>query len=434
MLQKYRLYLKKVSNVATQQVSMAAALGVKDSSYMHMGSLDGFGDLRPYTGSGRLTNTAMSPYAPGGMLGRLNSSAGLNLRGITSSGHIQPSHPQNLSNSFNSFGKFQQSMPDSQNSNLFQGIPTSLNLNQLQQNKCAAHIGGFNPTNDSTDFTLTASFPDSSRLAVVGTTSNTVSTASINPLMLQGNPQPIHTMVASGNHGLASSNPESFGLGISGSSNFLDQNRCSESRQGAVQLSKFPSNALPTSGPLDQGHLHSSNFGISSISPQIGNNPHDLSSTCALSCPLDTPRGDLQCEEGLIGNMVPATSYLQKQSWEEHKQGYNHYMNQTFSAINSLASANSNQGPLSHSLHQGKAVCTNNISASILDQLNGGTPSAAQSNVVEKSAMNIKMKLDENQTKSQDGFIQSNYGSLDDIMNSMMRRVRQVFFFSITNV
>ncbi|KAF3452982.1 hypothetical protein FNV43_RR03415 [Rhamnella rubrinervis] len=420
-LQKYRLYLKKVSTVATQQVSMAAALGVKDSSYAHMGSLDGFGDLRPYTGSGRLTNTALSPYPPGGMLGRLNSSAGLNLRGITSSGLIQPGHPQNLSNSFNSFGKFQQCMPDSQNSNVFQGIPTSLDINQLQQNNCPSHIRGFNPINDPTGFTLTASFPDSCRLAAVGTTSNTMSAASINPLVLQGNTQPIHSRVASGNQGLAPSNPESFGL-CSGSSNFLDQNRCSESRQGAVQLSKLPSNALPTSGPLNQCHLHSSSFGISSTSPQIGNNPHDLSSTCALSCPLDTPRGDVQCEEGLIANMVPATSYTQTQRWEEHKQEYSHYMDQTFSAINSLASANSNQGPLSHSLHQGKAVCTNNFSASILDQLNGGTPSAAESIVVEKSAMNIKMKPDENQTKSQDGFIRSNYGSLDDIMNSMMRR------------
>lgn len=428
MLQKYRLYLKKM----TKQASMATALGVEDSSYAHMCTLDGFGDLHPYTGSGRLKNTAFSLYTPGGILGRLNSSAAMNIRGITSSGLIQPNHPQSLNNSFSSLGKFQQSKSASQNSNLFQGIPTSLELNQLQQIKCTSHVGVSNPLNDPTSFTLPTSFPDGNRLAV-GCSSNSMSIASSSPLILQGKPQPMHR-VASGNLGLTSSNPESFGLGISGSSNFVDHNRFSESWQGAAQLSKFPSNVLPTSGT--QGHLHSNNFDISSTSSQIGINCCDLSSTRSPSCPLETPSVDVQCEEGLIRNIALDTNYSQKHSWEEHKQDYNHSINQTFNANNSLASANANVDPLSQSLDQSNAVCCKNISASILDQFSGFTPSAVHPNVVDKSAIFTKMNPDEDnsdQSKSQDGCIRGSYESLDDIMNSMMKSVRQVFFISLVS-
>lgn len=404
---------------------MATALGVNHSTYLHMASLDGFGDLRTYTVSGRVASTALSSYTPGGMFGRLNSPAGLDLRGIASSGLIQPGHPQNLSNSFNPPGKLQQSVPASQTSNLFQGIPTSLELNQLQQNKCTAHIGVFNAINNPTCFTFPTSFPDTR--VNVGSSSNAMSSASGNHLMLQGNPQQTLGRVASGNLGLASSNPESYDLGISGSSNFLDHNRCSESWKGAVQLSKFPSNALPISVPFDHGRLHSSNSGISSSSPQIGNNPHDFSSTSAPLGPLEEPRGDVQCEEGLFGNIVQPINYTQKQRWEEHKQDYNHYLYQTYGASNSLVSTNRNLSPFSQSLDQSNAVCSKKVDASLIDQLNGGTSSALHSMVVEESAMDNKMKPNENYSldppKLQDGLIQNSYGSLDDIMNSMWKRV-----------
>ncbi|KAH7546208.1 hypothetical protein FEM48_Zijuj01G0176200 [Ziziphus jujuba var. spinosa] len=422
-LQKYRLYLKRLSTVATQQPSMAAALGVKDSTYLHMCSLDGFGDLHTYTGSGRVSSTALMPYSPGGMLGRLNSPAGLNLGGIASSGLVQPGHPQNFSNSFNSLGKLQQSVPASQTSNLFQRIPTSLERNQLQQNKCTAHIGGFNPINNPTGFTLPTNYPDTR--VNVGSSSNSLSSTSSNHLILQGSTQSMLSRVASGNHGLASSNPESFDLGISGSSNSLNHNPCSERWQGAVKLSKFQSNALPMSGSFDHGGLHSSNLGISSSSPQIGNNPHDFSSTSVPLGPLEEPRVDVQGEEGLIGNIVQTVNFTQKQWWEEHKQDYNCYLNQTFGSINSLVSANRNLSPLSQSLDQSNAVCSKQIDASLIDQLNG-TSSAVHSIVVAESAKDTTMKPNENYsfdpTKLQDGLIQNSYGSLDDIMNSMMER------------
>lgn len=44
-LQKYRLYLKRISSAASQQAYMIVALGVKDASYLRMGTLDELGDF-----------------------------------------------------------------------------------------------------------------------------------------------------------------------------------------------------------------------------------------------------------------------------------------------------------------------------------------------------------------------------------------------------
>ncbi|KAK8287026.1 hypothetical protein V6Z12_D07G031400 [Gossypium hirsutum] len=188
-LQKYRLYLKRLSSVATQQANMVAALGGKDPSYLRMGSLDGFGDFRTLTGSGRLSSASLSSYQPSGMFGRLNSSAALNLRGI-SSGVIQQGHPQTLSNSINGLGKIQPvGLPANQNQNgtLFQGIPTSIELNQLLQNKSANHFGELNPVNNPNVSGVATNFPDARM--TVGSSSSSLSTPSGSPLLLQANTQ-----------------------------------------------------------------------------------------------------------------------------------------------------------------------------------------------------------------------------------------------------
>lgn len=95
-LQKYRLYLKRISSVATQQANMVAAFGGKDSGYMRMGSLDGLGDFRTLTGAGRFVHPALSSYPPAGMLGRLNGVG----RNLTPSSLL----PQSINKSFNPLG------------------------------------------------------------------------------------------------------------------------------------------------------------------------------------------------------------------------------------------------------------------------------------------------------------------------------------------
>ncbi|KAL5547412.1 hypothetical protein UlMin_002643 [Ulmus minor] len=385
-LQKYRLYLKRISTAESQQVNMVAALGGKDLSYMRMATLDGFGDLRALTSSGRLS-TSLPSYVHGGMLSRLNSPACLTLQGITSNGLIQPANPQNMTNSFNNaLGKFQPPVLPNQSAHSFQGTPLN---------------GEFNAMNVPPGFEASASFPDAR--VTVGS-SSTMSNASANPLMLQGNPLQTHSRVALGN--------QSFDQGISGSSNFLDNNRCNESWQGAAQSSQFPSTAIPMNQPLNIGQLQSNNLGFSSTSSQIGYNPHDFSSSSVLPAPLADSR-DIQGQVGLIGNNFQASNHYNQRSHQ-------------IRATNSLGSANTIAGSSNQSLYQNNAVCSNGFSTPIMDQFNGSTPSFFQPNEMEKSVIDSKMRSNDDylfrQERVQDGFIQNSFESLDDITSSMMKR------------
>ncbi|KAJ0090792.1 hypothetical protein Patl1_14719 [Pistacia atlantica] len=374
-LQKYRLYLKRISNVATQQANIAAALGSKDSTYLRMGALDGYTDFR-LGGSGRIASTAISSYPPGSMLNRLNSTAGLTIRGITSSGIIQPGHSQILNNSFNSLGKIQQSvLPANQSANMFQGVQTSIELSQLPQSNFA-------------DARVT-----------LGCSSSCATTASGNSFMIQAGSQPAQIRGAFGSQpsfGVPSVKQESFDIGVRGSSNFLDHNRCDESWPGGAQLSTFPSNSLPMSEPFGHDQIHSNNLNgnLPSTISQITNNPLDLSSSITTSVHMDDTRGGVQCQTGLIDNVVQNINY-------------NHNLNNSFSSGHSLASVNCGMGPFSQSLDQ-------------------SSPYTVQQNGVEKSSLDTKLRSNEDylfeQSKSQDGFIQNNYESLDDIMSAIMKR------------
>ncbi|PON52371.1 Two-component response regulator [Parasponia andersonii] len=423
-LQKYRLYLKRISTEATQQASMIAALGGKDSAYMRMGTLDGFGDLQALTGSGRLSNTPLSTYTHGGMLSRLNSPAGLTLRGISSTGLIQPGNPQNFK-SFNTLGKFQRSVSANQSTSLFQGIPASLELNKFQQTKSTTYIGEFSALNNPTGFAVPASFPD---MRVTVGNSGTASNSSSTSLILQPNPQQTHCRGALGSQSSVRVTPlhsESFDRGISGSSNFLDHNRCNESWQVAVQSSKFPSTALPMSEPSNRGQMHSNDLGISSTTTQIGNKPNDISSASAFLAPLADSR-NVQGQDGLIGHFVQTTNYRVSQGWDGQTKNYNHNLNQNFSASSSLVSSNSTMEYINQGLGQQGTVCSENFNRSILDQLNGCTSSVYGTSEIEKSVIGTKIGSSEDyflsQAKAQDAFIQKNYESLDDIMTAMMKQ------------
>ncbi|KAL8189560.1 hypothetical protein R6Q57_029126 [Mikania cordata] len=161
-LQKYRLYLKRISQ---QQANMVVAFsGTKDaSSYLRMSSLDGLGDYRSLSGLGRLPNAQLSSYSSSGMLGRLNSPTGVTLHSLTAPTLIQPTHTQNLTSPVSSLNKFQPVVlpapPNHQPTNLFQGIPTSFDLGQLQQsNKQNTQLPDFKPVDESRIFNGSTSF------------------------------------------------------------------------------------------------------------------------------------------------------------------------------------------------------------------------------------------------------------------------------------
>ncbi|MBA0731974.1 hypothetical protein Gogos_016092 [Gossypium gossypioides] len=385
-LQKYRLYLKRLSSVATQQANMVAALGGKDPSYLRMGSLDGFGDFRTLTGSGRLSSASLSSYQPSGMFGRLNSSAALNLRGI-SSGVIQQGHPQTLSNSINGLGKIQPvGLPANQNQNgtLFQGIPTSIELNQLSQNKSANHFGELNPANNPNVFGVATNFPDARM--TVGSSSSSLSTPSGSPLLLQANTQQAQHSGAFGNQsslGVASLNQESFDMGVHGFSNFVDNGRCHENWQNTVQLSSFPSNSLSTCETFSHEQLHTNNLqeSISWRSSHLNDNPIDLSASMA-NAGLEDSRGDMKCQISPSNNVIHNIDYAAKQQWGE---------NSLFAGADSLVA----DAPYVQHLEAGKL------------------------------AFNTKLRSNEDilfeQRKPQNEFSQNNFETLDVISSSMIK-------------
>ncbi|KAE8675818.1 Alpha/beta-Hydrolases superfamily protein [Hibiscus syriacus] len=306
-----------------------------------MSSLDGFGEFRTLTGPGRLSSASLSSYQPGGLFGRLNSSASLSLRGV-SSGAVQPGHSQMLNNSINGLGKIQPavlSANQNQNGTLFQGIPTSMNLNQLSQNNSSNPFGEFNHVNDPNVFGVGMNFPDA-RVTVVSS-SNTVPTGSGNPLLLHANTQLKHSGAFENQStlGVTSLNQESFDMHVRGS-NFIDHGRCSENWQGAAQLSSFPSNSLSTSEAFNPEQLPTNDLqgSISWASSHLSNSHLDLTSLMANSASLEDSRGDIS-HVGLNNNVIQNFDYTTKQQWDDRRHDYNGNMNHSFCRVDSLVSA-----------------------------------------------------------------------------------------------
>ncbi|KAJ8753262.1 hypothetical protein K2173_017880 [Erythroxylum novogranatense] len=419
-LQKYRLYLKRIS--VTSQQGMVAAFGAKDSSYFRMSALDGFGDFRSLSGPGRYSTASLSSYTPGGMLGRLNSTAALTLRGIASSGLFQSVNPQGSSSCVNPIGQRQASfLPANQNVNFFQGITPSL---ENQQSKPITHIGDYSHNDGTAGFALAAGFPDVG-VSINASLGNSPTSASINPKLVQGNLQPCQsrsTFAAQSSLNMPSLDQDCFDVGISGSSNFLDHNRCNENWQSSVELPKFPSNPFPLDDHFSHDPLSSSTSreNLPLTSPHIDNTPIDFSPSGAIATSLDDSRLDMQSQATSIGNVVQNMNYMSKQRWEEHSHDYKSSVSNSIGIVNPLAS-DSGVGPLSQSLDYRKR-----FDASLLGQLNSVIPPSFRHSELQKS-LDAKIRSSDEflseQAKSQNGFMQNNFETLDDMMTTMTKRV-----------
>ncbi|XP_060171855.1 two-component response regulator ARR12-like [Lycium barbarum] len=371
-LQKYRLYLKRINSVQTQQANMVAALGGRD--FMRMGSLDGFGDFRTLGGSGRYPHAALSSSytSPGGgMLGRLNSAAGLSVR------QLAGSHGQTLSNPVNAFTKLNPNiLPASQNASLFQGIPASLELDQLQQSKSTGHI----PLDD-----------------VLGCSNNSLSNVPNNPILLQGNPV--------GNQHSLSMTPfssDSFNAGVNGSSNW----------QNSVQLSKFQSSSFPLTESFINSHLPQNSV-REAATTHLQNSPLDFTSTATVSPPFeDSSRGEIQYRESMAG-AVQSMNQPPSQAWADNKQRFSHNSNNTFG--NNLSSQVPNNG----------SMASLRMDMSLIGRSNGGSSTLVQHTEHEKLTPDSRTRSNEDYllepTRQQVGFSPQGYDSLDDLMSAMKR-------------
>uniref|UniRef100_A0A0V0ISA6 Two-component response regulator n=1 Tax=Solanum chacoense TaxID=4108 RepID=A0A0V0ISA6_SOLCH len=414
-LQKYRLFLKRINAADAQQANLAAAaIGGKDSVYMRMGSLERLGGFRTLAGSGRFGQASLSSsYASGGMLGRLNSATGLSVRNLAASQLLQPSHGQNLSNSINSFTKLNPNIPPaSQNASLFQGIPASLELDQLQQSKSSAHI----PLDESR--LLTAD--------VLGCSNNSLSNVPNNTMLLQGNPQQPLTGGGFGNQHSQNTTPfssDSFNTCVNGSSNFLEHGRCNENWQNSVQLSKFQSNSFPLTESFINSHLPQNS--VREATTHLQNSPLDFTSTTSVSPPFEDSRGEMQCRQSMAV-AVQSMNQTPSQAWADNKQHYSHNSNNTFgNNLRSQVPNDGNMASFSHSMNQSNENFGRRMDMSLIGRSSGGSSTLVQQTEHEKLTPDSRTRSNEDYllepTKLQVGFSPQGYDSLDDLMTAMKR-------------
>ncbi|KAI3771828.1 hypothetical protein L6452_02997 [Arctium lappa] len=291
-LQKYRLYLKRISHQANMVVAFG---GSKDaSSYMRMSPLEGFGDFRTLSSLGRLSNAA---YAPAGILGRLNSATGVTLHSLMAPPLVQET--QNKLRPVNH-----------QNMNLFQDIPSSFDQ---CSNKPNTQLTDFSSVEESRIFTGT-------KLADFNSIDESRMFTGSNPLT-----DPSVVLGSKPSLKLSSTGSDSFNL-LSSSSNFLDQN--------GNQPSNFSSNQLPIG----------ENYGYSAT--VSGGIRSSITATAAV--PLEAHGG------GLVGEImqnVNNQSLSNQKNGQYSKQDYSQYSQNAFSTLASLALASGGgglSGPLSH--------------------------------------------------------------------------------------
>ncbi|XP_022852943.1 two-component response regulator ARR18-like [Olea europaea var. sylvestris] len=422
LLQKYRLYLKRISSVATRQANMAAALGIKDSPFMRMSSFDGLGDFPTLAGSGRFANAALSPYTT-----RLNSPAGVNLRSLTPT-LIQPNVAQNYSNSISALGKIHPAISAaSQNASLFREIPSSLELNPLQQSGCTTGIGNFNSMNDTRILTASSTFKGPR--AAVGSSSNSLIPAPNNPMVQHGDSQ----LTLNGGEfenqsslSMVPFNSEPYNIGVNCSSNFPDNGKYNETWQSANQLPKLQSISLLSTDPFHgQIALNRVRDNNSSNDPQLHYNLLDISSTTMVSASLEDSR-EVQCQEGMVGNVLQNMSQAPNQGWGEQKQNYNHTSNNAFGSLNSHIPSNGIASPLGQGLNQNSGIFNGKMDMFSSGQSNEVASTLMQQNEIEISTAESRMRSNDNflfeQTKLQGGFVPQIYHSLDDLMNVMIKR------------
>ncbi|KAL5207719.1 hypothetical protein ABZP36_032154 [Zizania latifolia] len=128
-LQKYRLYLKRLSAVASQQVSVVAALGGRDP-FLHMGAFEGLQGYQAFTSA-----AALSSFTPHGLLNSPGNNPGaFGTQQVYASKSIQTvSGNHTFNHSICDANKYHLRSPGNQQGNLGQGLPTSLGQTQMQQ-------------------------------------------------------------------------------------------------------------------------------------------------------------------------------------------------------------------------------------------------------------------------------------------------------------
>ncbi|KAF3446216.1 hypothetical protein FNV43_RR11395 [Rhamnella rubrinervis] len=417
-LQKYRLYLKRISCVANQQANMVAALGSTDSSYLRMGSMNGLGSLPTLNGPMQFQNPAFRSFPPSGMIGRLNSPAGLGLHGLPSSARLQLGHAQNSSNSNDQVKFHPATAHGNHNGSMLQRMPI-FELDQ-QHSKGVSHVGELSTAiDDISNFPLSSGLPE----ARITSISNNALTVTNNGLML-GHPQDDQ---CGRKFGSQSSVPNTS-LKSEFCSPLPDHvSRCTDNWSSSAQLSRYQPNSLLISDRFKQTTSHPGSLRDNlSVMAQMGSNQFDVSSVNSLSQPQDS-RTDIQCQASAMTNNAGQTindSVIQ--GWDNHKQDSTYHSNVMCSSVNSLMPVNGAMGQLDQSLDSKNSIFERNMDFNLIGQPNYVDPLTMKYDGVQKPSMETSLRLKQgyllDQQRTQGNYISNTVGSLEDLVSSMMKQ------------
>ncbi|XP_024636615.1 two-component response regulator ORR24 [Medicago truncatula] len=292
-LQRYRIDIKWLSKQDRGDDAL--------DPYQQKGSVGGYGDFCTLSGSTRVLSSILPAYASNDMFCRLNAPSSLNLEGMSSSALVPPLQSHNIPN-------FETPMfSESESSSSVHGIQTSMDINQFQQNIYLPDNINLSPIDDSNAVTDSSSFQD------IGAT---VNNANVSLSCISSNHIQTHKSGAFINHSHvegAAVKTQSFNPVTSGSSNFA-------------------SNSVPLSEDFNNDQMLHNNFKFASPSSHF-------SSTDIVAVPLEET---MQCQDGLLGNVINAPWYTQ------HQNASSSFNN----TLDYLASSNGDTSSMVHGLAQ----------------------------------------------------------------------------------
>ncbi|KAG6591544.1 Two-component response regulator ORR24, partial [Cucurbita argyrosperma subsp. sororia] len=420
-LQKYRLYLKRISCVANQQANMVTALSSGDPSYLRIGSLSGIGNFHSLTGPPQFPNTAYRSISTTGMLGRLNTPACMGMHGLSSPGTVKLG---NMNNSNNDQSTFQPIMLSGNRSgNIFQGIPEPSELDQLQHVKHGTHVD-----NLSSAFDERTVFPASIGLPNANMSSGTLS----NPLLGLANDPMIsevqHHEVNVGRKFGSQSSISVLSSTSESSRPSLDNLRCTgENWPKAVHSSRVHLNTIPSSNLSNIATSYHSQLRDNTTSAlHIGNCLSDISSITSISTPSHDSRTDSQRQGATTSNRYnQMISKVPVQDWNDHKQDAYCHTTMACSSSNSLIPVNGAAKTLPKHL-ENQNTFSGSKDFNVTNQAIVLDHAMMEHDRFKKSTMETSLMLKQgylydHQQKMQPRFSSSNCGSLEDIACAMMK-------------
>lgn len=374
--------------MASQQTSMMAALGSIDRSYLKMGSMSGVGHLQPVNGLGQFHNNAFKSFSPSGIISRLNTAAGLDVHGFQTSGLLQLGQSQYLNN-FKDDQLNIQPATVPVNPNRVRGMSVTMGLDQLQDN-----MGVIPVQNMTTDFDRrTTTSPISNKLPdqrarITTSVSHTPLLGSLNnALMLETHPQDKPGGIGYENSSSAGAFQHSeiaFSL--------LDKGRYTDNWSSDVKSSAIMTNSYPPSECFRQ----------TATPPSIDN---------MASLPLQGV--NFTNKPGQTNSNVPF------QGWDDHNQNATYHSNVIDGSISSPTTVNEAVVPAGHT--PTNSTMPKTLDYNFCDPLQmkrDGFVELTEDTPLKQHQGNIM-----NQQKPQESCFSNNFGSLEDLVYSMMAQV-----------